>query len=179
MKRSHNKIYFISGVSGVGKTSTLLHLKKMLPGDQYDIHDLDERGVPDGGGQVWLDGETRHWLEVAKTNATVGKSTIICGFADPDQFEKIYNQETDVPAKIILLHASSETIRKRLYGRYPTPESIKEINRASGVSLDTFVEGCISFAPEFHSVFKKHAFPIVDTDNKTPEEVTREIIKNL
>lgn len=83
------KIYFISGVSGVGKTSTLKHLKSVLSPDFYDIRDLDERGVPDGGGFNWLNNETRYWLDVAKDNAKNGKSTFVCGFANPELFEKV------------------------------------------------------------------------------------------
>src|SRR5690606_25871124 len=76
-----NKIYFISGVSGVGKSSTLKHLKEALPSNKYDVRDLDERGVADGGGLEWLNNDTRYWLDVAKENALAGKDTIICGFA--------------------------------------------------------------------------------------------------
>jgi hypothetical protein len=54
-------------------------LKKLLPSDKFDIRDFDERGVPDGGGDVWHSKETKHWLDVATTNAEQGKSTIIFG----------------------------------------------------------------------------------------------------
>jgi len=130
------KIYFISGVSGVGKTSTLKELKKTLDPKLYNIRDLDERGVPDGGGFDWLNSETRHWLDTGKENANNGKSTIICGFANPELFEKVHNPETDIPAEIILLNASAETIKERLLGRHSTPESVKEIERASGQTLE-------------------------------------------
>lgn len=170
------KIYFISGVCGAGKTSTLIHLKNKLDTNLYDVRDLDERGVPNGGGLNWLQSETRHWLEVAKENATQGKNTIICGFANPELFEEIHT-ENDIPAQIILLDASPETIRQRLLNRHATTESIKEIERASAVPLDTFIENNTTFAPVFKSIFEKRNLSIIQTDDKTPEEVTDEVIK--
>lgn len=171
------KIYFISGVSGVGKTTTLKHLKNMLDSSLYDVRDLDERGVPDGGGFEWLNNETRYWLDVAKENAKKGKSTIICGFANPELFEKVYKKDEDIPAVIILLHASPQIIRTRLEQRHTTPESIQEIERAAGVSLEQFIQNNTSFSPELKKIFETRNLPIVDTDNKTPEEVVEEIIK--
>ncbi|MFA6422342.1 MAG: hypothetical protein WCV92_03020 [Candidatus Buchananbacteria bacterium] len=171
------QVYFISGVSGVGKSSVLKHLKEIIPVDEYNIRDFDERGVPDGGGLEWHNNETFYWLEVANENAKHKKSTIICGFADPVRFWKIYNKEKHIPATLILLHASAETIRDRLLGRYPTSESIKEINRASGVQLDEFIENNISYAPVLYDIFKKENSPIIETDNKTPLEIAQEIIK--
>ncbi|MFH1472925.1 MAG: AAA family ATPase [bacterium] len=172
-----SKIFFISGVSGVGKSSTMECLKKLLPEDRYDVRDLDERGVPDGGGLEWLNNETRYWLDVAKKNASDGKSTIICGFANPELFKEIYKQDEDIPAQIILLHASGEVLRKRLRNRYSTPESIKEIERASTLSLDKFIENNIEFAPKFREICEKYQCPIIETDYKTPVEIAEEIVR--
>lgn len=177
MSGNQNKIYFISGVSGVGKTSTMNHLKKMLSGDKYDVRDLDERGVPDGGGLDWLNKETRHWLDVATQNALKGKSTVICGFANPELFEKVYKQGEDIPAQIILLHASGKFLEQRLRDRHATPESIKEIERAAGVPIEQFIKNNIEFAPKFRKIFEKKSYPIIETDNKTPEEVAREAVR--
>ncbi len=173
------KIYFISGVSGVGKTSTLKHLKNTLDSNLYDVRDLDERGVPDGGGLEWLNKETRYWLDVAKINAEEGKNTIICGFANPELFEQVYKKDEDIPVVIILLDATPETIRQRLLNRHATSESIKEIERASAVSLNKFIENNTAFAPEFRTIFKKRNLPIIQTDDKTPEEVVEDIIEIL
>lgn len=173
---NQHKIYFISGVSGVGKTSTLEHLKKTLPQSALDVRDFDERGVPDGGGPTWHNNETRHWLDVAVSNASNGKSTVVSGFMNPEQFKKIHNSDKDISAQIILLDVSEDVLRKRLYGRHTTPESKKEIERAAGVSLDEFVEQCASFAPKLRSIFEQNNFPIVDTDNKTPEIIAQEVM---
>lgn len=171
-----SKIYFISGVSGVGKSSTMDHLEKLLPSDKYDIRDIDERGVPDGGGLDWLNKETRHWLDVAKSNASNGKSTIICGFANPELFEKVYKKDEDIPAQIILLHASGDILRQRLQARHSTSESIREIERASALPVEKFIENNIEFAPKFREICEKYQCPIIETDNKSPEDIAREIV---
>lgn len=176
---SQHKIYFISGVSGVGKTSTLEQLKKILPQSAFDVRDFDERGVPDGGGPKWHDNETRHWLDVAAVNAKNSKSTVISGFTNPEQFKKIYNADKDIPAQIMLLDISPEMLKKRLYGRHVTSKSRQEIERAVGIPLDEFVEQCASFAPKLRMIFEQNDFPIVDTDNKTPEEVAKEVADHI
>ncbi|MBU1092428.1 hypothetical protein KJ836_02040 [Patescibacteria group bacterium] len=173
------KVYFISGVSGVGKSSVIKHLKVMLPVDAYDIRDFDERGVPAGGGHEWHNKETLYWLETATENAKLGKSTIVCGFVEPGRFWKVYSKEKHPPAQLVMLHASNDTIKKRLLGRYRTPESIAEINRAAGVPLDKFVEDILSAVPWLYDIFKKEGAPIIDTENKTPEEVAQEIVELL
>lgn len=169
------QVYFISGVCGTGKSSTRTHLKEILPTASFDVRDFDERGVPDGGGPAWHDKETEHWLDVAAENAKRGVSTIVCGFAEPERFKKVHKKEKHPQATLFLLHASSDTIRKRLLGRYPTLESVKEINRASGVPLNEFVENMISFAPQLRTIFEKEGMPIIETDTKTSREVAQEI----
>lgn len=172
-----NKIYFVSGVSGVGKSSTMNHLKRMLPANKYDIRDIDERGVPDGGGLKWLNKETRHWLNVAKSNALNGRSTIVCGFANPELFREVYKQDEDIPAQIILLHASGDTLKQRLQARHSTLESIKEIERASALPVDKFIESNIEFAPRLREICENYQCPVIETDDRTPEEIAREIVR--
>lgn len=171
------KIYFVSGVSGVGKTSTMAYLKDMLPSDEYDIRDLDERGVPDGGGLEWLKNETRYWLDVAKNNVYDGKSTIVCGFANPELFKDVYKSNEDVPVEIILLHASPQVIEERLRGRHSTPESVKEIERAAGVSLDQFIEDCKTCTSTLKSAVEEYGGIIIETDEKSPDKVAVEIVR--
>lgn len=170
------KIYFISGVSGVGKSTNITYLQKLLPASNFDIRDFDERGVPDGGGQEWHNKETRYWLDFAKRNAVMDKSTIVCGFINPEPFKLIY-KIGDVPVQLILLDAKPETIKQRLLGRYPTKESEIEIERASGVSLEQFAADCARFAPQLKTIFQKTPGAlIIDTENKNKEEVANKII---
>lgn len=173
------RIYFISGVCGVGKTSVAKHLKQILPSDKFDVRDFDERGVPDGGGFDWHDRETLYWLAAAAENAYRGKSTVISGFVEPRRFAKVYKEKEHPPAELLLLHASAHTIRKRLMGRYTTPESIQDLNRASGFSLEAFVENNASYVATLHSIFQKAGAPTIQTDSKTPQEIAQEIARDF
>jgi len=154
------------------------YLKELLPPDKFDIRDFDERGVPNGGGKVWHSKETLHWLDVSAENAAQGKSTIICGFNEPARVRAVLN-DTHPPVEIILLHASGDVLKNRLLGRHSTPESIDEIQRASGVSLDEFIKNCVSYSPQLRSLFEKEGCLVIDTDTKTPKEVAEMIVENL
>lgn len=170
------KVYFVSGVSGVGKSSTMQYLKRLLPQDRFDIRDFDERGVPDGGGPEWHKRETLTWLHISAENAKEGKSTIICGFNEPERVRAVHS--ADHPeAELILLHAESETVKKRLLGRYPTKESEKEIERAAGMPLVQFAENSSSYAPKLREIFQMENCAIVETDGKTPEAVAAEVAR--
>lgn len=171
--------YVISGVCGSGKTSTTKSLQGKLSADIYDIRDFDERGVPDGGGPLWHSAETRYWIDTANENAKHGKSTIISGFANPEDFKKIHNTEVDIPVKIILLHCSPETLEERLQGRHSTPETTAEIERAAAVPLDQFIKDNVSFSPVLKGIFEKENFPIVNTDGKTPNGVADLVLKHI
>jgi thymidylate kinase len=170
------QLYFVSGVSGVGKSSTMRYLKEMLPANEYDVRDFDERGVPDGWGREWHDAETLHWFDVALKNAKEGKSTIVCGFTDPERIKNLH-QLHHVPTQLFLLHASPEVARERLLGRESTPERIAEIERATGMPLQQFVERVTNHGRQLRELFEKEALPIIETDTKTPEEVAKEVIE--
>lgn len=176
---SNHKIYFISGVSGVGKTSVMKELKALLPSDAYDIRDFDERGVPDNAGPEWHNDETIHWLELANENAKLDKSTIVCGVIEPESFSTIYETGLYIPAQLFYLHASEDILRQRLLGRYTTPESREDILRASGRTYDKYIEDMVIDALGLLSAFEKVSAPIINTDTKTPKEVAEEIVQLL
>ena len=165
------KVFFVSGVSGVGKTATMKELKQLLPPEHFAIRDFDERGVPDGGGPAWHKNETIHCLDVGTENAKSGRSTIICGFNEPERVRAARNS-THPEVELILLNAGGDVIHERLRRRYPTPESEKEIERAAGVPLEKFIEQCVSYAPTLRSIFEKESCHIIETDAKTPQEVS-------
>ncbi len=171
-------MYFISGVSGVGKSTLIPLLKKLLGTERFDVREFDERGVPDGGGQEWHDKETRYWLDVGIENAKKGKSTIVCGFSLPEIVRRV-SQKGDLPVQVFLLDAPVDTIRARLIGRYPNLQSKEEIRRASGMPLDEFVEKMAADSAAVRAICEKEGCPIIDTEDKTPEDVAKEIVANL
>ncbi|MGV8084628.1 MAG: AAA family ATPase [Candidatus Bilamarchaeum sp.] len=164
--------YFITGVSGVGKTTTIEHLKAKLPFG-YEIHDFDERGVPDGADRQWRINETEHWIELGAKNAEQNITTIICGFARPSE---IGHHES---VGFVLLDATPETIRKRLWNRYQTPRSIEGIERVANKSVDEFIEDSVNFSSVMHDEAQNYGVDIIDTNELSPDQVADKIVEIL
>lgn len=159
------KTYFVVGVNGVGKTTLISHLQPLLAEGGFEIRDFDERGVPDGGGREWRLSETEHWLALGKKNKEKGRSTIICGFAKP--------QELGERAEIILLDASGEKIEERLKNRYQTDVSIAELNRTTGKTVEKFIADNIYYSSILRKECEEAGCKIVDTTTLSPEEVAQ------
>ena len=167
------KIYFITGVCGTGKTTVLSILKNILPKDLYDLHDLDERGVPKNGGRQWRLEETKHFISVGKENAEKGIVTIISGFFRPSEIKDIAPDQEN--AHFILLDADSNTVEKRIHDRYSTEESRKKFTDKHGKTVEQFVQENISFTDTIRAEAREYDNTIIDTNNKTPEMVAREV----
>ncbi len=169
------KIIFITGVCGSGKSSLIPYLKTRLPDKQFDIHDFDERGVPDNANRKWRLDETRYWLNIGETNIKRKVSTIITGFSSPDE---IKNMSLTKGVKIIfcLLDASPNIIRKRLNGRYLTQKSKKELKRASGDTLEQFIKDNTAYTTKLRKLCKDWGYHIINTNNLNPKEVSTEIV---
>lgn len=57
-----NKVYFVAGASGSGKTAIMSDLKKIL-GDTVSVCDFDDIGVPEGADKKWRQESTEKWLQ--------------------------------------------------------------------------------------------------------------------
>ena len=167
-------LFFITGVCGVGKTSVIPQLKLLLPNDQFRIHDLDENGVPDGGGRAWRLEETQRWMDVAALNAKTGISTVVCGFANPEELGEL-KLAPSLKVTYILLDADEETIRQRLAGRYTDVGSEAEVQRATNDSIETFIQNNVSFSSKLREICRKQERAIIDTKNLQVEEVADQI----
>jgi broad-specificity NMP kinase len=171
------EIYFISGVSGVGKTSVMEILKKDLP-EQYVVKDFDERGVPNGGGrhgggQPWRLSETQYWILEGKTVALEDKTLIVCGLVNPEEIALMPEAE-EVDVKIILLDAPGEIIQERLLRRNSDAKVKAGLERTVGV-VDVFIKGSSDFAPILRDICVKAEVPVIDTSEITPAEVAKKV----
>jgi len=167
----HPKIYFITGVCGVGKSAVIPYLKLFLNDKKYNIYDFDERGVPDEAGRNWRIKETKYWINFAKKNIKNNISTIICGFSNP---EEIVNNNIN----FILLDADNKIIKNRIIGRYKTEKSKQELKRVMNVGVDVFVKNNVSFLLTFKNICEKDKrCCVVSTINKLPKDIAREIVK--
>ena len=165
------KIYFVTGVNGVGKTTVINHLKSFLGAD-FEIHDFDERGVPNNVGRQWRIDETKYWIDLGIANYNQGTKTIICGFARP-------SEQSNPDVGFVLLDADPETIKKRLWNRYQTPESIQTIEKVSGKSIEQFIQDNINFSQTMRDEAKQYGIAILNTNDLKPEQVAEEVIKSI
>lgn len=169
-----NKIFFITGVNGVGKSAIIPHLKTALSENKFAIFDFDARGVPENAGKNWRISETKHWMSVGKRISDEGKSTIICGFIKLSDFED-YDLIHHAPPEIvpILLSAKPEIIRQRLINRYTKNGIFDKSQKVIGKPIDEFINGNAWLAERIEIEFKEHNFPIIDTSGLTPAEVAK------
>ncbi|MBS0185616.1 MAG: hypothetical protein JSS34_04660 [Proteobacteria bacterium] len=57
-----NRMYFIAGASGSGKTAIIPYLKELL-GQQVALYDFDDIGVPNDADIKWRQEATEKWLQ--------------------------------------------------------------------------------------------------------------------
>ncbi len=119
-----NKIFFIIGASGSGKTTIVKALEKnsFL---NYTIHYFDSIGVPSfedmcslyKGPEEWQRIKTHEWVKQIKEKFLVHSSAILDGQTRPQFIEEACSQQ-EIPAyEIILLDCSDEKRRERLIKR--------------------------------------------------------------
>jgi len=173
-----NKIYFISGVNGVGKTSIMPHLRLLLPSDQYEIHDFDERGVPAKADGNWRISETKYWVDLGTELISKGRSIIVCGFVKPEDFQGLLSDKT-LGITLIFLDARPEIIRQRLVGRYTKDGYFDESQMVIGKPIHVFIDGNIYISEQMKNSFLKLNCPIVDTSDLTPDQVATQVAKNI
>jgi broad-specificity NMP kinase len=167
-----SNVYFITGVNGVGKTSVMPYLRELLPTEKYDIHDFDERGVPDGADRTWRKTELAWWLSEATKLAEKGVKTIICGFAKPEDFG-----ESALKPVLILLDASPEVIRERLIKRYTKNGVFDESQKVIGKPVNDFIAGNVYYCDVMREEFKQTSYPIIDTTSLSSEEVAQKLFE--
>jgi len=171
-----SKIYFISGVNGVGKTSIMPFMKTLLPSEKYEIHDFDERGVPANADGNWRISETKYWVDLGSKLASIGKNIIVCGFVKPADFQdQLSNKSLGIT--LIFLDAQPEIIRQRLVGRYTKDGYFDEDQMVIGKSINVFIDGNIYISGQMKKMFAELDCPIIDTSDLNPEGVAAQVSK--
>ncbi len=172
------RIYFVSGVCGVGKSAIIPYLKKLLPVTKYDVRDFDERGVPDGADHAWRMAEVKKWIEIADQSAERGITTIVCGFVKKKDFES--TTRAGMPeVRIILLDADLETIRSRLVGRYTKNGVFDENQKVIGKPVNEFIESNVWYCKIMEKECREEGYEIIDTSRLTIEQVANKVIEAL
>lgn len=170
-----SKMFFVSGVNGVGKTSIMPYLKEFLPSDKFEVHDFDERGVPENAGGSWRISEAKYWVEEGSKLLSQNKSIVICGFVKPADFGDMLNQE-DLGICLILLDAQPEIIRQRLVSRYSVNGHFDESQTVIGKPINVFIDGNLYILSQMKTIFEELGCSIVDATDATPEEVAKRVV---
>src|SRR3989338_611774 len=173
----NTKLFIITGVNGIGKSTIIPELSSRLDETQYIIHDFDERGVPDNAGANWRETEMVHWFNEARKNNSADIATIVCGFVKTSDTDFAKNQVPDVTFEVCLLDADAKTIETRIMSRYQTPESLEELERTTGKTPEKFVQDNIWVSGKFRGEAKEKDFYIFDTTNKNTKEVSCDAIE--
>jgi len=174
-KKMKNHIIFITGPSGVGKTTIFKLLKSSLERKSFDVRDLDERGVPDNVTDQWRIDETKHYLEIGKNNINKNITTIVCGYVLPEELFSLPNSDI---VQCIILDADDRTIVNRLEKRYSDPKNIDALKNATNETTEEFTRFALESAQEFRNRAKKHNYNIIDTTYLNPRQII-DIIKRL
>lgn len=168
-------IFLIIGSNGVGK-STIIPLLKQRLANNFHIHDFDERGVPNNADKTWRQLETFHWLELGKTNIESNISTIVCGFMKPNEIVEA-SGKLGVHPQVCLLDVDEINLKERLLSRYQNDENTKELLRATGKTVNKFIEDNVYISALLRKSSKEYFFHILDTNQISPIQVAESVLR--
>ena len=166
-------IYFISGSSGVGKTTVMTEIQKSLP-KNYETHDFDENGVPSGADHAWRLKETKKWIELGKEKAEQSISLVVFGFFNPEELKDIVPKDFPFTIETILLDARAEVIEERLRDRNKNKDALDSLERVTG-SAEEFINNNTRFVPIIRDICQRHGCKIIDTTDLKPGAVAEQI----
>ena len=159
-------IYFLTGCSGVGKTTTAIELQKLT--DEYVILDVDWlRNV------AWPqnDEEENNLIEqifyLTKDISQSKKAVVWTMAGGLDRLSRAYGKRFFSEIKVLALTAESETIRKRM---------------TEGRGID---DGWIQSSVDYNNYFRTHdilddtKYDTLDCTNGTPAEIARKVLEWL
>jgi putative ribosome biogenesis GTPase RsgA len=171
-------IYFITGSSGVGKSTLVKSLKDKLLAD-FKVHDFDEVGVPHGADLSWRLATTRKWIETAKENSLNNISTIIVGLTHPDEVNEIAVRES-VKISYVMLEVDDDELKKRLMAfRFSTPERIENLMKYEKVTPEEFFENNKRHVQKIKEEALGYDAIFIDTTHKSPEDVAGEVLQRI
>lgn len=160
-------IYFLTGCSGVGKTTTAIELQKLT--DEYAILDVDWlRNV------AWPqnDEEEKNLIEqifyLTKDISQSKKAVVWTMAGGLDRLSRAYGKRFFSEIKVLALTAESETIRKRM---------------TEGRGIDD--AGWIQSSVDYNNCFRTHdilddtKYDTLDCTNGTPAEIARKVLEWL
>lgn len=160
-------IYFLTGCSGVGKTTTAIELQKLT--DEYVILDVDWlRNV------AWSqnDEEENNLIEqifyLTKDISQSKKAVVWTMAGGLDRLSRAYGKRFFSEIKVLALMAESETIRKRM-------------TEGRGIDDAGWIQSSVDYNNYFrtHDILDDTKYDTLDCTNGTPAEIARKVLEWL
>src|SRR3989344_8934953 len=172
------KFFFITGSSGVGKSTIVPLLKKNLS-DDFEIHDFDEKLTKKVAMNVmllddWRMETTKYWINIARENLKLNKSTVVVGLIYPSEVRQL---DVQIPYDFCLLDVSNEKIQERLMGkRFSSLEKIVGLKEATDKTPEEFISENKYLMERLRKEIKIVNGEIVDTTEDIPEQTANKIL---
>lgn len=163
-------IFFLSGASGVGKTSIVEKLKaRYRSSDDYAFVHFDSIGVPSpeemikraGSGEKWQELTTYRWIEKITVEYQDKKIVVIEGQVNLDFIEAACHKFEIARYFIVLIDCDWETMCERLFHNRQQPELVNQDMR--------------NWATFLRKQAQRKKLPIIDTSHQTLEQVVRSV----
>jgi shikimate kinase len=163
-------ILFLSGASGVGKTSIVDALKAHYhSSSDYAFVHFDSIGVPSpeemikqaGSGERWQELTTYRWIEKIATEYQDKQSVVIEGQVNLDFIESACHKFEIARYFIVLIDCDWETMRERLVHHRQQPELANQDMK--------------NWAAFLKKQAQRKSLPIIDTSYQTLEQVVRAV----
>lgn len=160
-------IYFLTGCSGVGKTTTAIELQKLT--DEYVILDVDWlRNV------AWPqnDEEENNLIEqifyLTKDISQSKKAVVWTMAGGLNRLSRAYGKRFFSEIKVLALTAESETIRKRM-------------TEGRGIDDAGWIQSSVDYNNYFrtHDILDDTKYDTLDCTNGTPAEIARKVLEWL
>ena len=160
-------IYFLTGCSGVGKTTTAIELQKLT--DEYVILDVDWlRNV------AWpqIDEEENNLIEqifyLTKDISQSKKAVVWTMAGGLDRLSRAYGKRFFSEIKVLALTAEPETIRKRM-------------TEGRGIDDAGWIQSSVDYNNYFrtHDILDDTKYDTLDCTNGTPAEIARKVLEWL
>lgn len=160
-------IYFLTGCSGVGKTTTAIELQKLT--DEYVILDVDWlRNV------AWPqnDEEENNLIEqifyLTKDISQSKKAVVWTMAGGLDRLSRAYGKRFFSEIKVLALTAEPETLRKRM-------------TEGRGIDDAGWIQSSVDYNNYFrtHDILDDTKYDKLDCTNGTPAEIARKVLEWL
>jgi 2-phosphoglycerate kinase len=104
-------LFIVTGASGVGKSSVVDELQRLMP----DWHVFETDILWDSGGDWHF--VRQNWLRIAHRIAQTGRGAILCGTHLPENIDPCDHRELFSKVHYLILHCADGTLARRLESR--------------------------------------------------------------